>query len=118
MTWGKEPQGPVGPSEVWKELVRPGQMGPSALLPWATCKPCWSQPGPAQAAGRRAVRALPVMCHTPCHGPGWRREAAGRGSRRQSRAVARGMAPSPETGVWRPVPASVASGSGRLLSES
>lgn len=111
MTWGKEPQGPVGPSEVWKELVRPRPDGAICTVALGDLQALLESAGPAQAAGRRAVRALPVMCHTPCHGPGWRREAAGRGSRRQSRAVARGMAPSPETGVWRPVPASVASGS-------
>lgn len=63
MTWGKEPQGPVGPSEVWKELVRPRPDGAictvalgdlQALLESARTRPgCGPQSGPC------------ASCHVP-----------------------------------------------------
>lgn len=114
MTGGKKPQGPAGPSEVWKELLPPGQMGPSALLPLATCEPCWSQPDPGQAAGLQSGAC--VSCHAP-HPLSWARVAPGRPPAVvQGGRVCSGGGHGSEPRDWCLAPRSCVCGLGQLMS--
>lgn len=92
MTWGKEPQGPVGPSEAWKELVRPRPDGAictvalgdlQALLESARTRP-------GCGAAERSMRFL--SCAT--------RPVTGLGGAGRQLAVAQGGRAVPWRGAW------------------